>query len=102
MLHSGFAGFNSPDLGPAGPAIQEPGEFIQLFGRAHGVDLHPAVIFIADPAAKSDPARVFLHKPAESHALHPAGNKPGSGLYGRLAQRSLRCNGFHFRLNCGS
>jgi hypothetical protein len=80
LLHSGFARFNSPDIGHAGPAIEQPGELIQLLGIADGVDLHTAVILVPNPAAKSDPARMLLDKPAESHTLHPAGDKPGSGF----------------------
>jgi len=93
LLHSGFARFNSPDICHAGSAIEESSQFIKLFGSADGVDLYPAVILIPDPAAESDPARMLLHKPAESHALHPTGNKPGSGLHGRLAQLVLSKGG---------
>ena len=86
MLHSGFARFNSPYIRHAGPAIEQAGELIKLFGIADGVDLHPAVILVPDPAAETDPARVLLDKPAKSHTLNPAGNKPGSRLNGQVAQ----------------
>jgi hypothetical protein len=86
LLHSGFPCFNPADIRHAGPAIEEPGQFIKLFGGADGVDLHPAVILIPDPTAEPDPARVLLNKPAESHTLHPPGNKPRSGRDGRLTQ----------------
>lgn len=86
MLHGGFPRFNSPDFRHAGSLVEEAGELIQLFGVAGGVNLHAAVILIPDPAAEPDPARVLLDKPAESHTLYPAGNKPRSSLGGRLAQ----------------
>jgi hypothetical protein len=86
LLHSGFARFNSADISHAGSAIEEPGQFIKLIGSADGVDLHPTVILIPDPAADSDAARMLLNKPAESNTLHPTGNKPGSGLSGLLGQ----------------
>jgi hypothetical protein len=86
LLHSGFPGFNSPDIGHAGSAIEEAGQLIKLFGSADGVDLYAAVILISHPAAQPDAASVLLHKPPESHPLHTTGNKPGSGRNGRLAQ----------------
>jgi hypothetical protein len=82
LLHSGFPRFNSADLSHTGSAIEEPDQLIKLFGIADCIDLHPPVILIPHPAAKSDPARVLLDKPAESHTLHPAGNKPGPSLNG--------------------
>ena len=79
-MHSGFPRFNSPDISAAGSAIEQPAQFIELFGIAHGVDLDAAVILIPDPAAEPDAAGVLFDKPAESHTLHAAGDEPGSGL----------------------
>ncbi len=86
MLHSRFARFNSPYIRHAGPAIEQAGELIKLLGIADGVDLHPAVILVPYPTAETDPARVLLDKPTESHTLNPAGNKPGSRLNGQVTQ----------------
>ena len=89
MLHSGFARFNSPDVRRARPTVKQSGKLVELPCGTHRVDLNAAVVLVPDPAAESDAARVLFDKPAKSHTLHPAGNKPGSRLKGRLGQLGL-------------
>ena len=53
LLHGGFVLFNSAYVGRAGSLVQPGGEAVQLVRRADGVNLHPAVVFIANPAGKA-------------------------------------------------
>jgi hypothetical protein len=78
LLHGGFLLFNSAYLSQARPLVQKCRKFSQLIGSAGRVDLNPAVIFVADPAAHPDKARVPLDKEAKSNALNTPRNKPAA------------------------
>jgi hypothetical protein len=51
-----------------------------LIGSADRINLDAAVVFIANPAMHADVARILLHEPAESDALHSSRDKPSARL----------------------
>jgi hypothetical protein len=70
LLHASFLLFNSPYLGKARPLVEKYRQPIQLIGCACRVNLHPAIVVIADPAVNADLARVLLDERAKSDTLH--------------------------------
>lgn len=80
LLHGGFLLFNSTDFCEAGAAIEQRSQPLQLVCGADRVDLHPAVVFIAHPAAQAEIVRMLLDEPAESDTLYTSRNKPPAGL----------------------
>jgi hypothetical protein len=51
-----------------------------LIGSAGRVDLNPAVIFVADPAAHPDLDSVLLDEVAKSNTLYTPRDKPSARL----------------------
>ena len=80
MLHGSFLLFNPAHLGHAGPLVQKSRQLTQLIGNTGGVNLHPAVVFIADPASYPDPSRIFLNEITKTNPLDPPGHKPSARL----------------------
>ena len=80
MLHGSFLLFNSANLSHAGPPVQQPRQFLQLIHSADRINVYPAIVFIANPAADTDPARILLDEPAEPDALHASRHKPSPSL----------------------
>ena len=76
MLHGSFLLFNSANLSHAGTHVQKRGQLLQLILSTDRINLYPAIVFIANPAADTDPARILLDEPAEPDALHASRHKP--------------------------
>lgn len=91
MLHGRFLLFNPAHLGHARTAMQERRKTIERLGVSDGVDLHPAVILVADPPSQSDLVGGVFNEPAEADSLHAPGNKPATSADPGLLQ--LGCSG---------
>ena len=76
MLHGGFPLFNPTHVGHAWPLVQRSRQFIQLLAGPGGIHLHPTVVFISNPSAQTEAARMMRDEPAESNSLDAAGNEP--------------------------
>jgi len=86
LLHGGFLLFNPANLGHARPLVQKCRQLAQLIRSAGRVDLNPAIIFVADPPAHPDLARVLLDEEAKSNTLHTPRDKPAARLGCRCFQ----------------
>lgn len=75
-MHGRFLLFNSSNLGHSRATMKMRGQFVELSLITGRINLHPAVIFIANPAANPYRPRVFLHEITESNALNSPGNVP--------------------------
>jgi hypothetical protein len=80
LLHGCFLLFNPADFGHPWTLAQEAGEFVQLVSGTRCIDLHPAIVLVADPTPETDKRSVILNEPAESDTLHATGNKPAAPL----------------------
>ncbi len=79
LLHGGFLLFNAAHVRKARALPQAPGQFGQLFGSAHRVDLYAAVIEIPRETAELKLHRRPLREVAVSYALHATANEETPG-----------------------
>jgi hypothetical protein len=70
LLHGSFLLFNPANLGHARAPVQKRRQFPQLIGSADRVNLDPAIVFIANPAAHPNIVRILRDEPAEPDTLH--------------------------------
>jgi len=80
LLHGRFLLFNPSYLGHPRPLVEKCRQLAQLTRSAGRIDLNPAVIFVADPAAHPDPAGVLLDEEAKSDSLYTPRYKPAACL----------------------
>jgi len=78
-LHAGFLLFNPAHFRHAGSGVEQSGETIELGGSSNGIDLHPAVILITDPARQADLLGMLDDEPPETNSLYATGNEPAPG-----------------------
>ena len=89
MLHGGFLLFNSAYVSHARSLVQKRSQLVQLIGRAGGVDLNPAIVFISDPAAHSDLDRLVLYEETKSNTLYAPRDKPSARCFRLSRDRRL-------------
>jgi hypothetical protein len=81
LLHGRFVLFNNAHGCVRRALLQQRCQLIQRSAGASGVNLHPAVGFVACPASKVKLGCVLFDEQAVTDTLDVAGHKPASGFH---------------------
>jgi hypothetical protein len=91
LLHDRFLLFNPSDLCHSGPLVEKRVQLIELRGRSRRINLHAAVVFVADPPPYPDVVCILLNEPAKSNTLYSPRDEPSPRLNLSRIQYSDRC-----------
>ncbi len=85
-MHGSFVLFNPADVGAARASAWRFSRrrLVELIRAADGINPHPAVILVANPALNAQFFRAALHKPAEADSLDAPADPPLPGGLARL------------------